>query len=144
MERKSFSSREQRLGLAIVGLVGVAVFTGYAVTAHSRAERFSEAILTILLAAAMLRLISARVVLTADGELTVVNAMRTIRLRAAEVSAVRIGRWGILPRIALIDLFDGRCLHAFGIQGPNPAFRAGNQSAERLVEELNERIRSSR
>jgi hypothetical protein len=51
------------------------------------------------------------------------NPLRTLVIPWSDIVGVRVGAQGFLPRVAVVDLVDGRSVPIWGSQGPFPFFR---------------------
>jgi hypothetical protein len=78
-----------------------------------------------------------------DEGVRIVNPRRTFRFASTDIARFVVGQRGFFPRIGMAELQDGRCVGAFGIQGPNPDTRPDNRDAEELVTALNVRLRKA-
>jgi hypothetical protein len=75
---------------------------------------------------------------------TVRNPLKTYEVPWADIHAFRVGSYRLLRRVALMDLLSGATIPIIGIAGAPPATRPNNQTAEILVDELNELLGDSR
>ena len=72
-----------------------------------------------------------------DRGVTIVNPRRTVELEWSDIDRFSVGTHGPWSRVGIVHLSDGSCVVIWGIQGPNPATRGKNRSAENLVSQLN-------
>jgi hypothetical protein len=139
-----YRSKGQAVAAAISG--GVLVVVGCVVFAADLARGADLSVviltpLTIIPLGLFLVLRCARAgVHTRDDGVSIVNPRRTINLQWSDIQRFVVGPKGFFPRIAIAELRDSRKIGIFGIQGPNPATRPGDGSAESLVDSLNERL----
>lgn len=74
----------------------------------------------------------------------VVNLRQSTFVPWEDIVSFSIGPLGLLPKIGIVELRDGRRIPIVGIQGPNPMMRPNNKSAERLIDLLNDELRRHR
>lgn len=109
--------------------------------ATSRQARLGAALAAILMGYfTVFRLARARVCVLRDG-VKVVNPLRTVFVPWHRISRFSLRTWGLFyTPIGHVDLKDGSSVHILGIGAPNPGTRPRNQSAQRLIEELNDML----
>ncbi len=131
------------------GIVGVLLvpYTVYALIDVVRAGAFWLAVFVIIVAVASLTFITraglAAVVTTQRG-VRVKNIRRTVVVPWEDVEGFSIGAQGILTKVGLLQRRGHEPIAMWAIQGPNPATRPNNRSAERMIERLNEELRQRR
>jgi hypothetical protein len=74
----------------------------------------------------------------------IVNITRTLRIPWRDLEGFSIGQRGILPRVGIAHLRDGRQITIWSIQGPNPLTRPKNRDAERMMDDLNAELDAHR
>jgi hypothetical protein len=72
---------------------------------------------------------------------TIVNIRKTIVVPWTDIDHFSLGASSIAPKVGIAHLRSGGQIVVWGIQGPNPAARPKNRSAERLIDELNAELR---
>ncbi|MGH2716911.1 MAG: PH domain-containing protein [Thermoleophilaceae bacterium] len=72
-----------------------------------------------------------------DGGVRITNVLRTVVVPWEAVDRFSIGPRGLLPRVGIAELRNGRRITIWGIQGPNPLTRPKPGEAEEIIEELN-------
>jgi hypothetical protein len=83
-----------------------------------------------------LRMAITKVHVETDG-VRIVNMTRTVFVRWEEIGKFSVGRHGLLPKVGIAELRDGRQIGMWAIQGPNPVTRPNNRNAEHLIDGLN-------
>lgn len=68
---------------------------------------------------------------------TIVNMRKTIVVPWTDIDHFSLGASSMAPKVGIAHLRCGGRIVIWGIQGPNPATRPKNRSAEHLIEELN-------
>jgi hypothetical protein len=71
----------------------------------------------------------------------IMNLTRTATIPWAQLEAFSIGAHGAWPRIGIAHLHGGSTVAIWGIQGPNPWVLSRPGRAERMIDELNNRLR---
>jgi hypothetical protein len=138
--RRVVRSREQAIGIAVVG--GVSSILGLA-EALSRPEVGApRTVASVTIAVAwgafcILRAARAGAFVTRDG-VRILNPLRTHFIPWNRIDSFSLRRWGLAPLMGHVNLKDGTSTHIFGIEAPNALTRPRNQSAQRLIAELNE------
>ncbi len=145
MRRRSrlYQSQEQAI---VVGSLGVALGIAAPALAFSPPEVGEPglqlvaawAVTTIgFLSGLWLILRAARCgVRVSEEGLKVVNPFRTDFIPWHQVAGFSIGPWGPYPGIGWVELVDGRRLHVWGIEIPNPLIRPHNAGAQRVIDQL--------
>lgn len=72
-----------------------------------------------------------------DRGVRIVNAGRTFMLGWDEIERFSLGRHGLLRQVGIAELYNGRRVAIWGIQGPNAARRRDEIAARRLVNAMN-------
>jgi hypothetical protein len=140
--RRVIRSREQAIGIAVVGVVGSILGLAEAL---SRPEVGApRTVASVIIAAAwgafcILRAARAGAYVTQEG-VRILNPLRTRFIPWNRIEGFSLRRWGLAPLMGHVDLKDGTSLHIFGIEAPNALTRPRNQSAQRLIAELNEML----
>ena len=89
------------------------------------------------------RFARAGVYVTPSG-VRVLNPHRTVHLAWHEIERFSIGAKGLLPRVGIAELTNGRSVGLYGVSAPNPTFRPGDRKAENIITDLNKRLERSR
>jgi hypothetical protein len=55
-----------------------------------------------------------------------------------DISRFSLRPWGPFPLVGYAELRDGRSVHMLGVAAPNPITRPNNQTAQRMIAQLNE------
>lgn len=128
-------SREQSLGIGLTALVFALIAVG-----KMSSERGHDRIVWAIAAGAFL-IVGARLALMGaraeEYGLRVRNFLATRLILWTDVKSIRVGTYRLVPRVAIVDLRDGRSLPVWAIAGPPRATRPGNVTAELLVDQLN-------
>jgi hypothetical protein len=72
-----------------------------------------------------------------DRGVRIVNAGRTFMLDWDEIERFSLGRHGLLRKVGIAELRNGRRVAIWGIQGPNAARRRDEVAATRLIAAMN-------
>jgi hypothetical protein len=138
-----YRSREQALGIALTWLVVPAVsIVSFLMPGPLSvpARAVGIGIMVALTCWCLLRVARSGVFLE-DGGVGVLNPLRTVRIPWSQIRCFSLKRYKLFPLTGHVELKDGTSVHIFGIQAPHPLLRPRNQSAQRIVEALNERLR---
>lgn len=136
-------SREQCVVISIVCALATTYWIVFAVRGYIGHDSLPEAVfgvaMGIIFAIVLVRASRARAVVD-ELHLTVVNTFRTTRVNAAEIREFQLGprKSTIFYGAAAVELRDGQEIVIFGIQSPNTAVRPDNNSAQKLVDQLND------
>jgi Bacterial PH domain len=79
-----------------------------------------------------------------EGGVRIVNITRTLTIPWRNLERFSVGQRGILPRVGIAHLRDGRQIAIWAIQGPNPLTRSKNRDAERMMDALNAELDARR
>ena len=74
----------------------------------------------------------------------IVNPFRTMIVSWDDVLCFSVGRFGLYPKIGIVELKNGVRRHMSALQGPNPLGRPRNRTAETLVASLNDLLTEAR
>jgi Bacterial PH domain len=143
VETKWLRSREQSIVLAVGGAVFALLSIGEGLTEADMTDR-----LVWCAAAAFFVAISVRLAMMGarpehDG-IRVRNLVWTRLIPWGEVRQFRVGDRGVLRRVAIADLVDGRTKTIAGIAGPPFSTRPRSRTAEDLVDHLNGLLNATR
>jgi hypothetical protein len=132
---------------ALVMLVILVAYFTYLMVAVALAGKPWAIVLFIVLGAPF----ALHVVLTAragayvtEEGVHVRNIRRAVFVPWEEIDRFSVGSSGISARMGILERRDGERIAMWGVQGPSPAMRPNNQSAERVVERLNEELQHQR
>lgn len=138
-----YRMREQVWGIAVTGVVMTAGMVGLCVTGIQAGKAAAVCAIVLGFWSAIVfglwRAIRTGVRAGPHG-IQIRNVFTTFDLRWDDIAGFHIGPHGAWPRVLVITLGDGRTRRAWGIQGPNPATRPNNRSAERVAEQLNDEL----
>lgn len=139
-----YRSREQVWVFGVTGVVMTAWMGGLCVTGIQAGKAAAACAIALAGWSAIVfglwRAIRTGVRAGPDG-IRVRNVFTTFDLRWDDIEGFHVGPHGPWPRVLVITLADGQTRRAWGIQGPNPARRPNNRSAERVAEQLNDELR---
>ena len=146
-DRAVFRNREQAITLAITGLVFFLLLLSWMALSSQRSlgEKliFFAAVVIPYTGFVVVRL--ARTAVRAnEGGITIINPLKTRHVSWNSIERFIVDRYGLYPKIGIVELKDGSRIHLWALQGPNPLGRPRNRIAENLVEALNELLRNSR
>jgi hypothetical protein len=71
----------------------------------------------------------------------VVNPLAVRRIAWSDIREFTLARWKLLPRNCVIELADGSSQGVWAISARNPAVVRHDRAAEKLVADLNDRLR---
>ena len=128
---------------AVFGLVGAAVVCWPTITAmQATPQRMSTAtgILFLVVGVAVgafgVRGALSRVVVTHEG-LLVVNPVRRHWSSRTDIEHFSLGRWGVLPRVGIVELRDGARVGMWALAARNPAVSPKDPEVDAMVDLLN-------
>lgn len=75
-----------------------------------------------------------------DAGVWIVNVVGTRLIRWQDIERFSVGPLGLFPKTGIVELHDGTRFGIWSIQGPNPATRPRNTSAEKIIEALNREL----
>jgi hypothetical protein len=146
--RRSYRSLEQSIVVGIFGALGSALMLlfGLAMSMESGAAL----VVGLLMALGgvsgcwlTFRAVRAGVRTNERGVVIMTPSLgRDTTITWEELERFSIGEKSFWPRVGIAHLRDGSTVAIWGIQGPNPAIRPKNRSAERLIEALNAELRN--
>ena len=99
-------------------------------------------LLGLVLAAFCLRVAASAVHIEASG-VRIVNPLSVRRVVWSDIECFTLGRWGVLPRNCLVIVKGGSRTGAWAISARNPNTFQHDSAAERMVEELNQRLKAA-
>ena len=129
-------SREQVILTLCVYLFMSVLYWSVLPQVRTVGARTALAVVWILYTVPVLRGVFVVVIAYPDGRLTIRNVLRTHHLTASEIRRFRVGRWGLAPRMGLVDLTDGSSRHMLAVVGPDRLVRPRNRSTESSIDEL--------
>jgi hypothetical protein len=139
--RRVFRSKEQAIGIALFALIGSSLAVAEALTIDGTAVSTLERVLWVTLGLAwgafsLLRGARAGVYVIPEG-VKILNPLRTTFVPWSRLARFTLRRWGPFPLMGHAVLTDDSSVHIFGIEAPNPLTRSRNQSAQKLIADLN-------
>jgi hypothetical protein len=126
--------------IALFGLIGSALAVTEALTIDGADVSAPERVIWVILGLAwgafsLLRGARAGVFVIRGG-VRILNPFRTTFVPWSRIARFSLRRWGPFPLMGHADLTDDSSIHIFGIEAPNPLTRPRNQSAQKLIAEL--------
>jgi hypothetical protein len=79
-----------------------------------------------------------------DDGVRIVNPLSSRNPKWSEIREFRLGRWGRLPSVCLVELLDGETLHAWGLSARNPTIHRDDPRAETAIAALNDLLKDRR
>jgi len=140
--RRAYRTRSQAVIVGLTGLFSAVVIPWQALTEDELGRRISFplnvafAAIAISFGAFCLLRVTRCGVYPKDGGLRVMNPFSSEWVSWTDVVGFSLRPWGPYPAIGHVDLRDGRSIHIWGIEAPNPLFRPKNRSAQLLLQEL--------
>lgn len=125
--------------------IGIVILVAYAAVTSARIGASSEGTIAEMLLPALgmspfvglLWRAAITKVTVEEAGVRIVNVTRTRLIPWEAIERFTVGSLHGLARIGIVELRSGDRMGIWSIQGPNPAIRPNNRSAERLIDALN-------